>query len=77
MRTAEEVHEAFLLWRKRPPVGSAGHEVKCVLDHIGEGLFELHLQSGHDMLLNEPFQDTEELLARAEELQKGTGKLPA
>ena len=77
VRTGEEVHEAFLLWRKRSPVGSAGREVRCSIDHIGEGLFELHLESGHALLLNEPFCDTEELLARAEELRKGTGKLPA
>ncbi len=77
MRQAEEVHEAFLLWRKRAPAGSAGREVRCSIDHIGEGLFELHLESGHALLLNEPFCDTEELLARAEELKRGTGKLPA
>ena len=77
VRTSDEVHEAFLLWRKRASAGSAGREVRCSIDHIGEGLFELHLESGHALLLNEPFCDTEALLARAEELQKDTGKLPA
>ena len=77
MRTAEEVHETFLLWRKRGSAGSAGREVRCVIDHVGEGLFELHLESAHALLLNETFQDTEKLLDRAEELQKDTGKLPA
>ena len=77
MRTAEEVHETFLLWRKRGPAGSAGREVRCVIDHVGEGLFELHLESGHALLLNEPYCNPEELLARAEELRKDTGKLSA
>jgi hypothetical protein len=35
------------------------------------------MQSGHELLLNESFQDTKKLLARAEELQKGTRPRPA
>jgi hypothetical protein len=73
----EQVHETFLLWRKRTSVGSEVREVTCLGDHIGEGLFELRLQCGHELLLNEPFQDTKELLARAEELQQGTLTRPA
>jgi hypothetical protein len=64
-----ETHETLLLWRKRVRVGGAVHELKCSLDHLGEGLFELHLQRGHDLLLNESFDDTESLLRRAAELR--------
>lgn len=73
----EQGHETFLLWRKRTSVGSEVREVRCLGDHIGEDLFELHLRCGHDLLLNEPFQDTEELLARAEELRQQTRALPS
>ena len=71
------VHETFLLWRKQVSVGNEVREVTCLPDHIGEGLFELRPQCGHELLLNEPFQDTKELLARAEELQQGTLTRPA
>ena len=74
VRTGEEVHEAFLLWQKP---GSTERDVRCLLDHVSEGVFELHLECGHELLLNEPFQDTEELLARAEELEKDTRTLPS
>lgn len=77
MWKSEHLHETFLLWRKRASVGNARHEVRCLIDHIGEDLFELRLQSGHELLLDESFQDTKELLARAEELQKGTRPQPA
>jgi hypothetical protein len=77
MWQSEQVHETFLLWRKQTSVGSEVREVTCLGDHIGEGLFELRLQCGHELLLNEPFQDTKELLARAEELQQGTLTRPA
>ena len=73
----EQGHEAFLLWRKRTSVGSEIREVLCLGDHIGEDLFELHLQAGHDLLLNESFQDLEKLLARAEELQRDAGTRPS
>jgi hypothetical protein len=76
MWQSEQVHETFLLWRKQTSVGSEVREVTCLGDHIGEGLFELRLQCGHELLLNEPFQDTKEL-ARAEELQQGTVRRPA
>ncbi len=77
MRKTREIHETVLLWRKRASVGGAIREVRCLVDHLGEGLFELHLQSGQLLLVNEPFQDTERLLARAEELRKATGARPA
>lgn len=77
MWKSEQGHETFLLWRKRASVGSAVREVRCLGDHLGEGLFELRLQCGHELLLNEAFQDTKELLARAEELQQGTPTRPA
>jgi hypothetical protein len=73
----EQVHETFLLWRKRTSVGSAVREVRCFGDHIGEDLFELRLQCGHELLLSEPFEDMNKLLARAEELQQGTGTRPS
>ncbi len=73
----EQVHETFLLWRKRTSVGDAVREVRCLGDHIGEDLFELRLQCGHELLLSEPFEDTKELLARAEELQQGTRTPPS
>ncbi len=73
----EQVHETFLLWRKRTSIGGAVREVRCLGDHIGEDLFELRLQCGPELLLNEPFEDTKELLARAEELRQGTGALPS
>jgi hypothetical protein len=72
-----EIHETILLWRKRASVGGEVREVRCLVDHLGEGLYELRLQCGHELLLNEPFQETERLLARAEELQKRTGTRPA
>jgi len=77
MWQSEQVHETFLLWRKQTSVGSEVREVTRLGDHIGEGLFELRLQCGHELLLNEPFQDTKELLARAEELQQGALTRPA
>jgi hypothetical protein len=77
MWSSEQGHETFLLWRKQASVGNARHEVRCLIDHIGEDFFELRMQSGHELLLNESFQDTKKLLARAEELQKGTRPRPA
>ncbi len=77
MRKGGEVHETFLLWRKRGCVGGAVREVSCLVDHLGESLFELKLVTGHDLILSEPFQDTEKLLARAEELRTTTRVRPA
>lgn len=77
MWESEQVHETFLLWRKRTSIGSAVREVRCLGDHIGEDLFELRLQCGHELLLSEPFQDPKELLTRAEELRQGTGPRPS
>ncbi len=67
-----EVHETFVLWRMRASVGGVVRQVQCSVDHLGDGFFELHLKSGHELLLNEPFQDTGELLSRADELRSRT-----
>jgi hypothetical protein len=74
---AREVHEAFLLWRKRASVKGAVREVRCSLDHLGEDFYELRLLSGHEVLLCESFRDMDALLVRAEELRKGTRARPA
>ena len=77
MRKTAEVHESFLLWRKRASVKGVVKEVRCSLDHLGEDFYELRLLSGHDVLLNESFRDMDALLVRAEELRKGSRARPA
>ena len=77
MRKTGEIHETLLLWRERASVRGVVRDVRCSLDHLGEDFFELRLQSGPDLLLNESFRDMDELLARAEELRKGTRDRPA
>jgi hypothetical protein len=73
---AREIHETFLLWRKRTSVKGVVKEVRCALDHLGEDFYELRLLSGHEVLLNESFRDMDALLVRAEELRKGTRARP-
>jgi len=77
VRKTAEVHESFLLWRKRASVKGVVKEVRCSLDHLGEDFYELRLLSGHDVLLNESFRDMDALLVRAEELRKGSRARPA
>ena len=36
-----EVHEAFLLWRKRASVKGVVREERCSVDHLGEDFYEL------------------------------------
>ncbi len=72
VQKAREVHEAFLLWRKRASVGGVVREVRCSLDHLGEDFYELRLLSGSEVLLAESFRDMDELLVRAGELRKKT-----
>ena len=72
MRKAGEVHETFLLWRKRASVKGVVKEVRCSVDHLGEDFYELRLLSANEVLLNESFRDMDELLVRAEELRKKT-----
>jgi len=67
-----EVHETVLLWRLRTGVHGVPREVRCTMDHLGEGFFELHLECGRERFLNESFRETESLLERAEELRAET-----
>jgi hypothetical protein len=67
-----ETHETLLLWRMRAPVHGGIHVVRCSMDHLGEGYFELRLSCGRELLCNEPFENTELLLRRAEELRTET-----
>ena len=69
MRKAGEVHETFLLWRKRASVKGVVKEVRCSVDHLGEDFYELRLLGGQELLLNESFRDLDQLLVRAEELR--------
>ena len=77
MQKSGEIHETFLLWRKRASVKGVVREVRCSVDHLGEDFYELRLLSGHEVLLTEPFRDMDALLVRAEELRKGTRARPA
>lgn len=70
MRKAGEVHETFLLWRKRASVKGVVREVRCSVDHLGEDFYELRLLGGQELLLNESFRDLDQLLVRAQELRK-------
>jgi len=69
VRKAGEVHETFLLWRKRASVKGVVKEVRCSVDHLGEDFYELRLLGGQELLLNESFRDLDQLLVRAEELR--------
>ncbi len=69
MRKAREVHETFLLWRKRASVKGVVKEVRCSVDHLGEDFYELRVLGGQELLLNESFRDLDKLLVRAEELR--------
>ncbi len=69
MRKAREVHETFLLWRKRASVKGVVKEVRCSVDHLGEDFYELRILGGQELLLNESFRDLDKLLVRAEELR--------
>lgn len=71
MRKAGEIHETFLLWRKRASVKGVVREVRCSVDHLGEDFYELRLLGGQELLLTESFRDLDQLLVRAEELRKG------
>ena len=72
MRKVGEIHESFLLWRKRASMNGVVREVRCSVDHLGEDFYELRLLSANEVLLNESFRDMDELLVRAEELRKKT-----
>ena len=69
VRKVGEVHESFLLWRKRASMNGVVREVRCSVDHLGEDFYELRLLGGQELLLNESFRDLDELLVRAEELR--------
>lgn len=66
------MHETLLLWRMRVPLHGDVHVVQCSMDHLGEGFYELRLSCGRELLRNEPFEDVERLLCRAEELRTET-----
>jgi hypothetical protein len=69
VRKAGEVHETFLLWRKRASVKGVVREVRCSVDHLGEDFYELRLLGGQELRLTESFRDLDQLLVRAEELR--------
>ena len=69
MEKAREVHEAFLLWRKRASVKGVVREERCSVDHLGEDFYELRILRGQELLLNESFRDLDKLMVRAEELR--------
>ncbi len=72
MRKAGEIHESFLLWRRRASVKGVVKEVRCSVDHLGEDFYELRILRGQELLLNESFRYMDELLVRAEVLRKKT-----
>lgn len=67
-----ELHETLLLWRVRVPVHGSLHVVQCSMDHLGDDFYELRVSCGHEVLRNEPFEDPDNLLRRAEELRVET-----
>ena len=64
-RLAEEV----LLWRGRGHAHGLVRELRCTMEQLGEGFFELRLVSGRKLLLAEPFDDPRALLNRAQQLR--------
>jgi len=61
--------ETVLLWRTRRRVRGRPNEVRCTMEQLGEGCFELRMLSGHETLLFESFDDPEKLVSRAEQLR--------
>lgn len=59
------------LWQHPAP----GGDVRCTLAQIGEGEFELHLWAGSTLLLTEDFDSEEQVLVRAEELERQEGEV--
>lgn len=56
---------AVVIWRlRRTP-----HFVSCVVAQVGEECFELRVLDGHDVVLEESFEETPPMLARAEQLR--------
>lgn len=63
------MYEPVVLWWQQAVVGGVVRNVRCTMDQLGEGFFELRLLSGDEVLLSEPFEETRKLLSRAEELR--------
>jgi len=62
------VHEsvaAVTIWRLR----GTPHFVSCVFEQIGEEYFELRVLDGKDVVLAESFEETPQMLTRAEQLR--------
>ena len=61
--------EALLLWRTRRVVGDHVRQVRCGLEQLGEGCFELRVRAGDDVLVSETFATPADAVVRAEELR--------
>lgn len=56
---------AVIIWRMR----RTPHFVSCVFEQIGEECFELRVLDGKDVVLAESFEETPQMLTRAEQLR--------
>jgi hypothetical protein len=61
--------EAVLLWRAKGRVHGLRRELRCTLEQLGEGCFELRMSSGDELVSVETFTDAAQLLSRAEKLR--------
>ena len=61
--------EALLLWQTRRVVGDQVRQVRCGLEQLGEGCFELRVRAGDDVLVSETFATPADAVVRAEELR--------
>lgn len=59
----------FQLWRVRALVKGLPRELRCSIEQLGEGCFELRVHCGHELLRVEDFDDAGQLLRRAEQLR--------